>query len=96
MAIIGCFCLLPCSPCCHHALKRLAGPLANGSQVPSVWTPLQLIGATAGAAMAFILPGALALSLDGWQLRSRGGAAGLALIPLGALLAVAGIAGAVI
>ena len=32
--------------------------------------PLQLVGATAGAAIAFLLPGALALSLASWRLHS--------------------------
>ncbi len=64
-------------------------------QVPSIWEPLQLVGATAGAAIAFILPGALALSLSGWRLCSGGGAGGLLLVAVGLLLASTGIAGTV-
>lgn len=61
--------------------------------MPTIWEPLQLVGATAGAVIAFILPGALALSLARWRLCSGGGAGCLLLIAVGALLAVTGIAG---
>lgn len=54
------------------------------------------MGATAGATMAFVLPGTLALSLAGWRLSSGVGAGGLLLIAAGMLLAVTGIAGAVV
>lgn len=68
----------------------------SAAQVPSIWEPLQLVGATAGAAIAFILPGALALSLTSWRLCSGGGAGGLLLMAVGLLLAVTGIAGTVV
>lgn len=63
-------------------------------QVPSIWGPLQLVGATAGAAIAFVLPGLLALSLARWRVCSGGGAGGVLLMAVGVLLAAAGIAGA--
>ena len=61
-------------------------------QLPSVWKPLQLLGATAGAVIACVLPGCLALSLVHWRLWSGAGAGGVLLIALGLVLAVAGIA----
>ncbi|EFN52813.1 hypothetical protein CHLNCDRAFT_138482 [Chlorella variabilis] len=60
--------------------------------LPSVWKPLQLLGATAGAVIACVLPGCLALSLVHWRLWSGAGAGGVLLIALGLVLAVAGIA----
>ncbi|KAL4440229.1 hypothetical protein ABPG75_003230 [Micractinium tetrahymenae] len=64
--------------------------------LPSVWAPLQLLGATSGSAIAFILPGALALSMAGWRLWGWAGAQGLLLILVGLLLAAAGITKAVL
>lgn len=78
----------------HGAAATRLSPVRTHPQMPSIWQPLQLVGATAGAAIAFILPGLLALSLAGWRVCSGGGAASLLLILLGALLAAAGIAGA--
>lgn len=65
-------------------------------QVPSVWLPLQLVGATAGAAIVCILPGALSLSQAGWRLGTSVGSGGALLIATGLLLAATGIAGAIV
>jgi hypothetical protein len=65
---------------------------ASLMQLPSVWKPLQLLGATAGAVIACILPGCLALSLGRGRLWSGAGVGGVMLIALGLVLAVAGIA----
>lgn len=56
-----------------------------------MWTPLLLVGATAGTTVAFILPGTLAFSLAGWRLGSRGGVGGLLLVLLGSGLMIAGV-----
>ncbi|PRW39228.1 putative sodium-coupled neutral amino acid transporter 6 [Chlorella sorokiniana] len=76
--------------------STLVAVSAAAIAVPSIWEPLRLVGATAGAAIAFILPGALALSLAGWRLCSGGGAGGMLLIAVGLLLVVTGIAGTVV
>lgn len=55
-----------------------------------MWLPLQLVGCTAGAASMLLLPGALACTMSGWRLR------GVLLLLLGGLLAVAGLASALL
>ena len=52
----------------------LAGACALAIVAPSIWEPLELLGATAGAAIAFVLPGVLAASMVGWRLRGGGAA----------------------
>jgi hypothetical protein len=61
-------------------------------QLPSVWKPLQLVGSTAGATIALLLPGCLALAQGHGRLGSWEGVEGLLLIGVGLLLAVAGVA----
>lgn len=61
-----------------------------------MWPPLELLGASAGAAIACILPGALALSLAGRRVRSRHGVIGILLFAVGVLLAGAGAVRAVL
>ncbi len=65
-------------------------------QLPSVWLPLQLIGSTAGAMVAFVLPGTLALTAAGWRPVGAAGLWGLVLVLFGLLLAAAGIASAIL
>ena len=86
--------LLEC--CCAGSatlLRPLIAPafLLPPTQAPSVWVPLQLVGATAGATIAFLLPGMLALHLARWRW-AGGGAGGLLLLLAGLLLFAAGTA----
>lgn len=77
-------------------LAALAAACGLAMAVRDVWLPLQLVGATAGAALICILPGALSLSLAGWRLGTVGGSGGVLLVCTGLLLAAAGIAGAAV
>lgn len=83
------------APVLHRAasIQRPLALPASPLQFPSLWQPLQLIGATAGPLAAFILPGALALSLSGGRLASARGASGLLLTLCGVMLAAGGLAG---
>lgn len=87
---------LQTSPRAIAALVALcmAGIYAAGVFSSSIWVPLQLVGATAGALIAFAFPGMLALHPAG-----HGGAgwvqtAGWALIATGGVQAVTGVVSA--
>lgn len=75
----------------QHTLQQLL-PLLSYLQLPSVWAPLQLLGATSGSVLALVFPGALRLAAAGWQPATWAGSQGLLLVLVGFLLSAAGVA----
>jgi sodium-coupled neutral amino acid transporter 2 len=59
--------------------------------VHSVWTPLQLIGSTAGVCVAFVLPGLVAGALEGGEGASMQRWMGGLMMWVGIVLGAAGI-----
>ena len=72
-----------------YAYGALALALALAAALPSVWLPLQVVGATAGSAIAFVLPGLLRLELEAGRRTAAAGGAAL-LVGLGLVQFLAG------
>ena len=72
-----------------YAYGALALALALAAALPSVWLPLQVVGTTAGSAIAFVLPGLLRLELEEGR-RSAAAAGAALLVGLGLLQFLAG------